>query len=198
MGEFGIRGIPHAFIIGPDGTILWHDHPMANIDEVIDRILAGKFDLAAAKELRKQRQREEQQMRELLTWLQRYFELASTTGKQKEAVELGRKIVERGKDNAEIMNQFAWAILTEKNLVHRDLELALRAAEYANRLTEGKDASILDTYALALFENGRKKKAVEVQKQAVDLARKSERYTRNMVSELEKRLEQFRRQLGTP
>jgi hypothetical protein len=28
MQKYGIRGIPHAFIIGKDGEVLWHGHPM--------------------------------------------------------------------------------------------------------------------------------------------------------------------------
>jgi len=30
LEPFRIRGIPHAFIIGKDGTIVWHGHPMEN------------------------------------------------------------------------------------------------------------------------------------------------------------------------
>jgi len=40
--------IPNAFLI-KDGTILWIGHPMDGLEETIDRLLAGRFDLATAK-----------------------------------------------------------------------------------------------------------------------------------------------------
>lgn len=35
---FGIRGIPHAGIIGPDGTLIWRGHP-ASIDKPLDEAI---------------------------------------------------------------------------------------------------------------------------------------------------------------
>jgi thiol-disulfide isomerase/thioredoxin len=36
---YGVRGIPHAFIIGPNGVIRWHGHPMAGMDRALEDIL---------------------------------------------------------------------------------------------------------------------------------------------------------------
>jgi thiol-disulfide isomerase/thioredoxin len=36
---FGVRGIPHAFIISPDGEVLWRGHP-ASIDQPLEDALA--------------------------------------------------------------------------------------------------------------------------------------------------------------
>jgi len=33
--DYGVRGIPSAFIIGPDGSILWKGHPMNGLDEAL-------------------------------------------------------------------------------------------------------------------------------------------------------------------
>jgi tetratricopeptide (TPR) repeat protein len=41
-------GIPTAFIVGKDGTVMWIGHPMVGMDTAIDQILAGSYDLAAA------------------------------------------------------------------------------------------------------------------------------------------------------
>lgn len=41
-------GIPTAFLV-KDGQILWIGHPMDHLDTTIDKVLAGKYDLAAAK-----------------------------------------------------------------------------------------------------------------------------------------------------
>ena len=49
MGAFGINGIPHAFIVDKQGQIVWHGHPMDNLEQALEETLAGKFDLAKAK-----------------------------------------------------------------------------------------------------------------------------------------------------
>ncbi|MBI3828306.1 MAG: redoxin domain-containing protein [Planctomycetes bacterium] len=33
--KYGVTGIPHAFIVAPGGKVVWHDHPMAGLDEAI-------------------------------------------------------------------------------------------------------------------------------------------------------------------
>lgn len=43
------QGIPTAFIVGKDGTVLWIGHPMAGLDVALDQVLAGTFDFEAAK-----------------------------------------------------------------------------------------------------------------------------------------------------
>jgi len=42
------NGIPAAFLV-KDGQVLWIGHPMGGLDKAIDQVLAGKFDVAAAK-----------------------------------------------------------------------------------------------------------------------------------------------------
>ena len=73
-------------------------------------------------------------------------------------------------DNAMLQNQIAWTIATQKELEKRDLALAEKIAERANKASQGKDASILDTLARVQFMNGKKKEAVETQQKAVTLA----------------------------
>lgn len=33
--EYGVRGIPHAFIVDPAGTVVWEGHPMAGLDKAL-------------------------------------------------------------------------------------------------------------------------------------------------------------------
>jgi len=49
MEEFGIGGIPHAFIVDKQGRVVWHGHPMDGLDKAIAEVLAGKLDIEAAK-----------------------------------------------------------------------------------------------------------------------------------------------------
>ncbi len=41
MRAFGCNGIPHAFIVDGEGKIAWQGHPMANMEQVLDGVLAG-------------------------------------------------------------------------------------------------------------------------------------------------------------
>lgn len=66
-------------------------------------------------------------------------------------------------------NNIAWALLTEQSLTHRDLPLALQLAKRANECSGGKAAPILDTYARALYDNGKVDEAIATQKQALAL-----------------------------
>ncbi len=50
----GVDGIPEAFVIDQSGRIAWHGHPAVGMERVIDLLLAGKFDAAAARTVREQ------------------------------------------------------------------------------------------------------------------------------------------------
>jgi len=40
LGAYGVNGIPHAFIIGRDGNIAWHGHPMSGLDKELEKLAA--------------------------------------------------------------------------------------------------------------------------------------------------------------
>lgn len=42
----GVPGIPHAFLVGADGTVLWKGHPMS-LGRTLDAVLGGTFDMGA-------------------------------------------------------------------------------------------------------------------------------------------------------
>ncbi len=48
MTAAGANGIPYAFIIGKDGRIAWQGHPNGNMERVLEQVIAGTFDVAAA------------------------------------------------------------------------------------------------------------------------------------------------------
>ncbi len=50
MEAFGIGGIPHAFIVDLQGRVVWNGHPMAGLEEALQEVVAGKFDLAKVKQ----------------------------------------------------------------------------------------------------------------------------------------------------
>jgi thiol-disulfide isomerase/thioredoxin len=84
------------------------------------------------------------------------------------AGELAGRILEKQPDNALMLNEVAWALLTTPDLEPRDVALAKKIAERANDVSSGDRPDVLDTLARALFMAGDKEKALELQKKAVD------------------------------
>ena len=83
--------------------------------------------------------------------------------------ELGRKLGALETDNAQLLNEAAWRILTDSEVKKRDLPLALKLGKAAYDACNGEDAAIVDTYARALFDNGQLTEAIAQQRKAVSL-----------------------------
>ncbi len=47
----GIQGIPHAFLFDRTGALIWHGHPLDNLEYRIRQVLSGRLDVAKAKEI---------------------------------------------------------------------------------------------------------------------------------------------------
>jgi len=86
------------------------------------------------------------------------------------AYKLASELSDSHQDNAMMQNQLAWDIATKDGIEQRDLKLAEKIATRANDAAKGKDPAILDTLARVLFMNGKKKEAIALQQQAVELA----------------------------
>lgn len=169
MGAFRVNTIPHAFVVDLKGRIAWHGHPMDPMDDmerVLDGVLAGTFDPAAYARTKTEEQAKYAANQETY---QAYFEKIDSGATLQEA----RAVVEKwiNEAPAEMLNGLSWEILTELQENRRDKELALKAAEKANAMTEGKSAQILDTYALALFQNGKTTEAISAQEKALELVK---------------------------
>jgi thiol-disulfide isomerase/thioredoxin len=172
MKPFNVRGIPHAFVVNPEGKLVWHGHPMGGLDDVVAKVVAGKFDVSEAKKQAEKEAAEAAAMERIGEQANEYFNLASTGGESdsKKLKDLGGKLADAAKDSPKASNQIAWLILTHPRVKHRDTELALKLAKGAAEATEGKDANVLDTYARALHDSGKLSEAVEQQKKAVSVA----------------------------
>jgi peroxiredoxin len=178
LGGFGVQSLPHAFVVDMSGRVVWHGSSLTGLDETLEAIVTGKYDLEQTKRQFKFRR-----------MLARYLQLTrSVTGGQ-EARKLGEQIYEFSKSDAEMVNALAWMILTQPGLITRDLELAMRAAQRAYDACEGQHAAIVDTYARALFETGQRKRALEFQQKAVELAKDDA----ELRQRLEKTLERYRK-----
>jgi len=163
MEAFDQGGIPTAFIVDKAGKIVWYGHPMADMEQVLDDVVAGKFDSAAYKV--KQEQAEKLQ-KSMVAYLDQTLE-----AKYSDTAKADGAAFVKACEDAGTLNEFAWIILTNPRVKHRDHELAMTAAKKAYDLSKGLNPAIVDTYARAFFDTGDKAKAIEYQQKAVDLAK---------------------------
>ncbi len=277
MEAFNINGIPHAFVVDKDGRIVWQGHPMAGLDSTLEKVVNGKYDLAAAKaenakqaaaqekEMAAQKKlqklakligegrddaetkkleeelvaldkeqgglfngqafepadfrkrvafmpkfqkyqqalmsgedptklaalekelvagapkgfdldefktmfRNQMELQKVTPLLEAYLEAVGENGDPAKAADALAKIDAAKIQSGMALNQLAWSILTAEEVKKRDLPAALRFAKQANDLAKGEDAAILDTYARALFDNGKTQEAIATQKKAIEKA----------------------------
>lgn len=263
MQAFGVNGIPHAFVVDKEGRIVWQGHPMADLEQTIQQVLDGKYDMSKAKrraeaqqlmeefyevagddsqkaradelaqklqaldtelggiapgqkfdpeQVRKQVRfstamreysqavmagKDEATLAELekkaeplapegfdfaeyrqrmrtQTTFREYLGLAQNDGNADKLAEAAAKLSALNVKNPMILNDIAWTLLTDERIKQRDLALATKFAKAAYDVSEGKDASILDTYARALFDSGKVSEAIDCQKKAIELSEDKE------------------------
>lgn len=96
--------------------------------------------------------------------------LMDVQGDHAKAVGLLRQACEVVVDNAYIINDLAWRLATSTKDEIRNGPEAVKLAETAERLTQGKDGNVLDTLAAAFAEVGRFDEAVETINRALEIA----------------------------
>jgi thiol-disulfide isomerase/thioredoxin len=202
MKAAGQSGIPSAFVVNKQGKIAWIGHPMSLKEQILEDILADRFDLAKAAAEKAQEEANRAQLMDLSKKLnsdmrQKNWEDAEkTVGEMEKLLPAGMRsgmamtrfqiLTKKGDydaaykvvselsdsepDNAMLQNQLAWTIVSSKDLEKRDLTLAEKIAERANKAAQGKDPNILDTLARAQFMNGKKSQAIQTEQKAVELA----------------------------
>lgn len=190
MQAAGQNGIPCAFIVGYDGVVEWIGHP-GLIDEPLEKIVTKQWDREAAIADYKRQQRLQEVSSELTSlarsgkWdelLSKLDGIEKEVGKSfaiskfrlqvllsadriEEASKLREAIIEDAWDDANSLNEIAWAAATESD--GKDRELALKAAKRASTLRDDQDASILDTVARCYYELGDLDEAIKWQELAV-------------------------------
>ena len=213
MEAAGQNGIPCSFIIDREGAIAWIGHPMS-MDAPLEGVIKGTYD---AKEEAKKAEEFTKLQEELGQAMQAgdmdkamglfdkaaelrpelkdgivatKFNIFAQQGKYDEAYKAVEGEIAGMKDEM-ALNQIAWTIvMPDSPIEDKNYDVALKAAERANELTEGKDAAILDTLARAHFRKGNTAKAIEFQKKAIDNA------DDEMKSELEAALKEYESQPG--
>lgn len=200
MAAAGRNGIPSAFLVDTAGVIAWIGHPMSLKEQVIEDVLAGKFDIKKAAVQYERDQKNEAEMRTISMSISRLMQekdwdgaLAKLDEAQKlmpentglemarwnillskedyaAAYKVAAKLSEEHKDQAQLQNELAWQIATRKGLKERDLKLAATIADRAVEASKGKDPMILDTLARVKYMQGNKEEAIALQEKALSLA----------------------------
>jgi thiol-disulfide isomerase/thioredoxin len=165
MEPFKVETIPHAFVVDKKGKLVWQGYPGFGLEEIVAQVVAGDYD---TKRLAAISERKEQEWKQLLELFNEYFLLIGEEN-ARGVKELGKKLLAKGGHDPDLMNQAAWTVLTSEMVKTRDLQFALKASKAAFDATKGQDASIVDTYARALFETGDVKGAIRHQKKAIEL-----------------------------
>lgn len=160
------QGIPHAFIVDQKGKVVWYGHPQEGMDYILSQVALGTFD--PVEHARKQAEAEALNQ-QLTEWYFAYFSKIQEPDGAEEAKRIAASFIEKA--HPEALLAFAWNILIKvREGDATNKETALKAAEKANVLTNGTEPVVLDTYATALFENGRTDEAVAAETRAVELS----------------------------
>lgn len=192
-----IEGIPHAFIVDRGGNIVWSGNPLGDMtvmDETIRLVLAGKYDLNAAKQASAAAKKYETGLEDLKVAFaaadkEKVFKVLDELIALK-PLELHPYMIRRQmliefdmkdqlpawiakteaamQDSADGLRQLV-ALELSKALHERDPGLMLRCATRANELSKGRDAETLAILAEVQCGLGMIEPAIATQKQAVAL-----------------------------
>jgi hypothetical protein len=131
----------------------------------------GSHPAKKARKVKKAKKKSEALTSTSLAELQGRFELLVRKGGDAGEIEsIGRKIVELAGEDADFLNGFAWRLLTEETFGHRFDDLALEASKRSNKLVKFGNWLYLDTLAHAVFFGGNIEEAIDIERQAIELA----------------------------
>ncbi len=131
----GIGGIPHAFVVAPNGKVTWHGHPMGGLDKAIEAALEASP--GAAKPLDT----------EGMEPVEAALKLSTTDNLPQRDLEKALEIARKAYYGSGRKSATALAALARVHYEMGHLELAYRAAEKAAELAEGDAADELKAVA---------------------------------------------------
>jgi thiol-disulfide isomerase/thioredoxin len=88
---------------------------------------------------------------------------------------LAKAIGDTKSKDAMLLSQIAYALLTNEKVPQRDKPVALKLAQIAYDNGGSTNADMVQIYARALFDNGKKDEAIKYQKMAIDLCTDKEK-----------------------
>jgi thiol-disulfide isomerase/thioredoxin len=169
MQAAGQNGIPAAFVVGGDGTILWIGHPMADLEKVLDQVLDGTYDLAATKERIEREQRMEREMEELIGPVRDAFQ----TGDHRKVVETIDAVLVKRPDLVSMLGGPRF-----QAMVNYDVKAAQAYAQRLAAETYGDNPMALNNLAWTLVDPERKLEGVDY-KGVVTIAERAAELTKH-------------------
>ncbi len=151
------RGVPHVFVVGKDGQLLWHGHPLEGIEEVVEQITAGRYnpEPAARNDVAR-------------IQIDQYLTLARQNDKRTQVA--GRQFLNLWTNDVATLCDLALAIAADRTVKKRGLELATEALNRAEKLAPTNSARVAEARATLLFETGKKEEGLTRAKEAVAYA----------------------------
>jgi len=191
-------GIPQAYVVGRDGKIAWIGSPLdPSLDKVLTEVIAGKYDVAAAKASIGL----EQELDRKFAALDRAYQMGQTDTVWKGLIEITqmaptnsmamelmasmyvsepdrrdaiRKWVEgqisKFGENSIAMGVLALTLCRIDDFTLRMPDLALQAGKAAYESSKQEDHRAIQVYARTQYEIGALDKAIDLQQKAIALA----------------------------
>jgi hypothetical protein len=158
MLGFKLNTIPHVFVVGKDAKLLWHGDPLRGLDQALSKIVAGTYELGRAKDTDEFRRQVEA------------YQTFSRKGDPR-ARAAGESVMEAWTNSVSRLRDFAYVIITDTRNSHRDLSLAGRALDMAEKLSPTNTLSLFTTRVAFLFETGKQDEAIAIMKEAIAAAK---------------------------
>ena len=153
MEAYGQGGIPTAFVVNKESKVVWVGHPMDGLDTVLEQLVAGKFDVAAAVKRDEGR-----------ALMADYSKLAAS-GDDK-AKEVGAKLLTLLGNDVDALCDFAFGIVANDQSLKRDFALAESALDTAEKQAGKTDHRVLGVRSIARFEEGKQDEGLALAKAA--------------------------------
>jgi len=199
LGRAGVIAIPHCFVLNRDGRIVWQGSPLEPaLDDVLGRVVAGTFDIEAAK-LDREVQKRLGELELLLQYgqwgivweglleilkldpanevaMRALVEISVEEMKNTEALRTWiRSHIKTHGSNGKVMGRLAYTLCGICDVKNRFPDLALEAAKAAYEASRTPEARSITVYARALYQIGELDRAIALQQDAVAVADAEER-----------------------
>lgn len=184
MQAYQRNGIPCAFLVDQNSDMVWVGHPNGGMDEVLEMLVAGTFDLDAYTKAQEEKAALRAKAGEITG---KYFKALRNGKSMQDARPIAEEIFEL--NSPQMLLWLAWDIQeqeTEGGKLPCDHELAIRLLKKANADTGGQDPSTLSSLAYSLAKTGKLKDAVEAQEKAVALVQEEGKLLTHLKEQLAK------------
>jgi peroxiredoxin len=147
--------LPRAYVVGKDGKVLWHGHPLRDgLGEVVDEITSGRYNL-------------EQTQKSIIAREQMVKYLALARQDDASSVTAGRMLLTIRTNDAAGLCDLAYQIATDPFIEKRDVALASAALDRAEQLATTNITDIAVDRAILLFQTGKEEEGLARARQAL-------------------------------